>query len=661
MIEPAFCVLANGRLDLGFLSLPGVELRAAGPEIVFQYAGQSHVWKPTLQPATTGWEARSVGFGLAVELRATRQGMVLTLRNEGSERLSIARIAPLAVDATGSCRVGASPRSWSVYRQGYQSWTGTRSFRVHETDLDPWPHPIAISLIDLRNRSPQKPGCFRSDMFGVVKNLDSGDVLLAGFRDGSRAFGGVEVWVEENRCTRFAASLDYDDVPLDVGAEIVTPPLWIAAGNDEHGLIATFSDAVATTMRARPVVPNPVGWCSWYYYFTDINEERITENLAALQRLPGRLRFDYFQVDDGYQAEIGDWTTTNAKFPRGMAWVAEQIRAAGFTPGLWTAPFIAKPESRVLREHPEWFVKNEDGAPRFALWNPAWGMRSSCYALDTTHPEALDWLREVFRTLAQEWGYRVLKLDFLYAAALPGRRFDPQATRAMALRRGLDAVREGAGDEAFLLGCGCPLAPAVGVVDAMRIGPDVAPWWTNLFSRTVQRNQHGISTFHAVRNTLTRAYTHQRWWLNDPDCLMVRDTDTALTEHEVRTLATVIAMTDGMIIFSDRIESLSPARVELLERTLELAGGKVWVSDLLHHDVPEVVVSRAAHQTVVAAFNFADTPQPKRLDLAALRVDAAPALPLRDWWTDTPITVQDGQADLGIVPPHGCRVLVLPH
>jgi len=660
VLEPAFCVLVDGRLDLGFLSLSGVELRGAGPEISFRSAGHRHVWKPALQATESGWEGRSDRFGLKVTLSAARQGLVLSLRNEGTRPVLLSRIAPLAIDASGVCRIGSHAGSWSIYRQGYQSWTGTRSFRVHEIDRDPWPHPVAISLIDVRNRSPQKPGCFRSDMFTLVKNLESGESLLAGFRDGSRAFGGVEVWVESERCTRFAATLDYDEIPLAPGGEIVTAPLWIAAGNDEHGLIATYSDAVATTMRARPTIPNPVGWCSWYYYFTDIDEQRITENLAALQRLRGQLRFDYFQVDDGYQEEIGDWLTTNPKFPRGMAWVAEQIREAGLTPGLWTAPFIAKPESRVLREHPEWFVKNDAGEPCFALWNPAWGVRSSCYALDTTHPEALDWLRYVFRTLARDWGYRVLKLDFLYAAALPGRRYDPQATRAAALRRGLEAIREGAGDDAFLLGCGCPLAPAIGVVDAMRIGPDVAPWWTNLFSRTVQRNQHGISTLHAIRNTLTRAYSHQRWWLNDPDCLMVRDTDTALTEHEVRTLATVIAITDGMIIFSDRIEKLSPARVDLLERTLKLAGGKVNVADLLHSDVPEVVVSRAAHQTVVAAFNFADTPQPKHIDLAALGVDVDPQVAVRDWWTDSPITLQNRRADLGILPPHGCRVLVFP-
>ena len=83
----------------------------------------------------------------------------------------------------------------------------------------------------------------------------------------------------------------------------------------------------------------------------------------------------------------------------------------------------------------------------------------------------LAWLAELAQTAVQQWGYRVLKLDFLYAAALPGVRHDAGATRAQALRRGLQAIRDGAGD-AFLLGCGCPFGPAVGLVDGMRIGLD---------------------------------------------------------------------------------------------------------------------------------------------------------------------------------------------
>jgi alpha-galactosidase len=162
--------------------------------------------------------------------------------------------------------------------------------------------------------------------------------------------------------------------------------------------------------------------------------------------------------------------------------------------------------------------------------------------------------------IGEDWGYAIQKLDFLYAAALPGVRHDRTVNRAQSLRLGLEAIRDGAGERSFLIGCGSPLGPAIGVVDAMRIGADVTPYWSNVVDRVGGRGLHGLATRNAVMNILTRAVFDRSWWLNDPDCLMVRDTDTKLTEEEVRVLATVMGMTDGMLVISDRLARLEDRR-----------------------------------------------------------------------------------------------------
>lgn len=656
-------VAQDGRLDLIAPGMPSVRLRGLRPQVVYSRGGRRETWRPDVRPAGDGFETASTG-GLSMRLQAQQQGSGLVVRavvrNAGNDPVRLARIAPLALDDSGDCQIGSRTDRWSIFRQGYQSWTGTRSFRADDVDRDPMLRLLRIGLIDIRNPSPQARGQFRSDMFAAVKNLQSGEVLLAGFLTCRAAFGGLEVYVHGARCTRFALALDYDEIPLEPGEELMIEPMWLAAGTSEHILLSGYAAAVGDAQRARVPVRNPVGWCSWYYYFTEISENRVLQNLGALNELRPLFPCDYVQVDDGYQAAIGDWLSANEKFPRGMAWLAEQIRAAGFDAGIWTAPFIARSGSRLLADHPDWFVKNRRARPRFALYNPMWGRWGNCYALDTTHPEALDWLRQTFRTLAREWGYRVLKIDFLFAAALPGLRHDARATRAVALRRGLEAVREGAGEDAFLLGCGCPLGPAIGVVDAMRIGPDVAPYWSNAVSRVACRDLHGVATKHAIRNTLTRAFLHRQWWLNDPDGLMVRDTKTQLTEEEVRSLATVIAATDGMIVLSDRVERLSAERRDLLQRALDLSGGRAEVVDLMDADVPELVIARATDHTVVAVFNFSDETQRKKINLATLGVPTAGAPTLAEWWTGASVSVVDGTADVGEIPPHGCRVLVLP-
>lgn len=88
-------------------------------------------------------------------------------------------------------------------------------------------------------------------------------------------------------------------------------------------------------------------------------------------------------------------------------------------------------------------------------------------------PQVAAHLREVFDHLRGE-GFRYFKLDFLYAASIPG----PDRTEDEAIetyRYGLELIRKAVGEDAILVGCGAPLLPSLGLFDAMCIGPDVTP------------------------------------------------------------------------------------------------------------------------------------------------------------------------------------------
>jgi alpha-galactosidase len=231
-------------------------------------------------------------------------------------------------------------------------------------------------------------------------------------------------------------------------------------------------------------------------------------------------------------------------------------------------------------------------------------------------------------------------------------RADGDATRAEALRRGLEAIRDGAGPDAFLLGCGCPLGPAIGIVDGMRIGADVAPFWDNWISRGPNRRRHGVATEHALRNILTRAFMHRRLWLNDPDCLMVRAAETRLTPAEVQTLASAVALTDGMFVLSDRLEALPAERLEWIERMLPLLGGEARVDDLFERGLPERLRADYPGAQAVALFNFSARPADRRLAVP-------PEITVRDVWAEAAVAVADGAVTLPAVPSHGCRLLLL--
>jgi alpha-galactosidase len=656
-IAPLRLELRDGRMQLRAPAPLQVELAGATVGMVIRRGGERCEWHAESLRAD-GLEALWTETGLRIELRSAEVDgalvLSLTVENCGDEAVVLEEIAPLSVRGPQGVHLGAGVAHWSVFRNGYQSWSATRAYRLSEVDRDPAWAFLRESHVDVRHPAAGRPGVLRSDLVTAIVDCDSGTALGVGFLDARAFFGAIVVEAPRGRLRRLAAVLDTDAVALPPGARLELPPLWLAAASDGEDLLAAWATAAGGVMQARVDEDSPSGWCSWYYYFNRVREADIVGNLAPLAALRDRVPCDYVMVDDGYQRAIGDWSETNDKFPHGMRWLATQIRDAGFEAGIWLAPFLMRPDARLFRERPEWLLRTLSGRPRRACWNPAWGLRAPAYALDTTHPEVLAWLAELARTAVQQWGYRVLKLDFLYAAALPGVRHDALATRAQALRRGLQAIRDGAGEDAFLLACGCPLGPAVGLVDGMRIGPDVAPFWTNWISRWLLRDRHGVATKNAVRNILTRAFMHRRLWLNDPDCLMVRGGETALTIDEVQSLAAVIGLTDGMFVLSDRMDALAEDRRRLLEQAYALRGGAARVVDLFAAGLPELVYTAYEERIAIGAFNFGERPAERDV---AMEMSVA-GDQVHELWSGATLPVHDGRVALRPIPPHGCRVVL---
>ena len=283
-------------------------------------------------------------------------------------------------------------------------------------------------------------------------------------------------------------------------------------------------------------------WSSWYAYYEDIDQATLRRDLEDLAGLP----FDVFQVDDGWESMVGDWRP-NAKFPAGLDDLAARIGAAGMTPGLWLAPFIARPDSDLVRERPHLLLKDAAGEPVPAGYN--WG--GAYYGLDTTLPEAQDHIRDVISTVVG-WGYRYLKLDFVNAAALTAVRHDPDAGREQAYRAAMQLIRETAGPDVYLLGSGAPVLASLGVCDGIRIGPDVAPFWTNYATEDPSD---------ATAENAFVASVHRLWLRDlvdlDPDVVYFRDRRSLLTPVQ-RDLLVDLAHICGFKATSDPAGWLDP-------------------------------------------------------------------------------------------------------
>ncbi len=564
--------------------------------------GETGLLKPTFvesKPATTGSPGKGQVFTTEGDITVTaelgdfeRGGATLrtTIRNDGGVPVRLKRFFPFVTGAWwegGSLTLSGRTSGFASYKNGWQSWSFSGGLPLGQPD----PRPRNRTLTAWHSPGgthPQPPRGGTVDVvseeMGMLGDSNLPHALLAGFLSADRWLGQVYA---DRKAGAFAAAVLLDGLELAPGEHVEMPPLRLALG-PQRWLLPDYGEALAAELHARRSGRVHTGWCSWYYYFTGVSEAVVQENLTATRAVREALPVDLVQIDDGYQTAIGDWLSVNAKFPRGMAPAARDIREAGFRPGIWLAPFTVASNSELARTHPEWLVREESGKPAFAGHN--WGM--DLHGLDTSHPGAREWLRTIFTTVVRDWGYDYLKLDFLSCAAIPGERYDHGATRASALRDGLRLIREIVGDDVYILGCGCPLLSAVGVVDAMRIGPDSAPYWSPRYEGLPVpfSEGHPLPTMEgALRNTLTRAWTHRTLWTSDPDCLLVRGTKSELTLDEIRSFATAVGLTGGMVVVSDRLRELPQERLDIVAKLLPVLPTSALPIDYFGAGIPDRV------------------------------------------------------------------------
>jgi alpha-galactosidase len=165
-----------------------------------------------------------------------------------------------------------------------------------------------------------------------------------------------------------------------------------------------------------------------------------------------------------------------------------------------------------------------------------WGGRY--YGLDLTQPRVEDFVRDTIAR-ARDWGFTYLKLDFVFGGALIAAADGARPGEA-AYRSAMQAIREVVGDDGYLLACGAPVVPSIGVADAIRIGPDVAPHW-EIDARPSDATYAEPAARHAVSTSLGRLWL---WPVIavDPDVVFFRRRDCRLSAEQksyVRDMATI--------------------------------------------------------------------------------------------------------------------------
>jgi alpha-galactosidase len=619
-------------------------------------------------------EARLDGFGeirtrhgsaTRLELSATDGDLELRLGIDVADEWSgIAvdlaletRGAPVEVDALdlfwsdedGTLELPGPPSEWRFFRLGYQSWSPAGWVGLGERERRP-----RLGMVRTVNCGPgtpdPAPGRHVSDFATVLRSPERGGLTL-GFVTHERYLTHVECAGGASGVSALAACTRAERAHLRPGEAARAERLWLGLDGPKDDGIARWAERAGIEMEAPVPQRAPAGWCSWYHFFTRVRARDVSEQLGRLAALRGQL--EVVQIDDGYQAAVGDWLEWGPRFPDGLAPLARQIRDAGFRAGIWLAPFLASRASRLAREHPDWLLRDETGKRVTALLNPAWKGRR-CYALDSTLPQARAHLAGVVARL-RELGFDYFKLDFLYAGALPGARREPTPSAA-AYRLGLRTIREAAGSDGFLVGCGAPLGPSIGLVDAMRIGPDTAPAWRARLADLVYGIPCAPSARNALRNVLARAALHQRLWLNDPDCALVRERSTRLSATEVETLAAAIAASGGLVVDSDDLGCVGPERLALLRRLLPASGRSPQLADPAGEIPEELWVPFPDGSALALRVNLGERAASVRLD--PRRYGLEPPLRAYDVLADRDLGAVAGPLEREL-PPHAAWLVRL--
>ncbi|MFX1567676.1 MAG: glycoside hydrolase family 36 protein [Promethearchaeota archaeon] len=499
---------------------------------------------------------------------------LINIKNDNINQLPVHSISPLTIKNSSLWLTGLeNPTdlyniSW--FKNGWQSWSNCELFFGNQRDSEGATTEVLNQIYD--NQDYMIKGRFYSEYCTAITDLNSEHSLIIGFVSLNDQFSRIVIDFNDSKTLKLLSAFGcMDKVKFSKSSIKSSEELLISFKCQKNGYIGLidYAKIVNLNIKEPRITQIPIGWCSWYYYFTNVTQEDIIKNLTFFDKRRD-IPIDFFQLDDGYFTKIGDFSEINEKFPDGLPWLFKKIKKLGFKGGIWTAPFIAIKRSNFFKNHRKWFLtKTNKLLPVLFNW------RSFEYSLDLSNSEVLNHLflyfTNLIQALRQETNHRkdklitFLKIDFLHAGTPYGADYsNPDYTRAQILYNAIKTIREAIMNDTFLLGCGAPLGPCVGLVDAMRISCDTDPIWDAGYIEKFGngRGLSEISLKAALLNTLYRSFMHNYFWINDPDCLMIRRTDTELNTDEIRLQMTIFGLSGGQLLISDDMTKLTEEEIK---------------------------------------------------------------------------------------------------
>lgn len=565
-----------------------------------------------------------------IELRLTFElasaGRFVTAKLEAINRLStdvtILRLAPLVIDGEhgGALLLGNDPKTHRILENG--RFIGfDQTVQLEAGDVPRFGLGNAAP-IPLRGNSVANWNHVVSDLTVPQRSLVAGyltfersiPTLGIGY-SGTSTHGDGSGRIPFDTYAAESA-LIFHGKKLAPGAGVASELLYLdPLPKDPVAALENYADAIAVHQKITPWPKRgpghevPIGWNSWTGgSFTAghgqaIDQALILSSMGTAKRELAPFGMNYFQVDDGWQVETGDWQFKPSTFPDGGAALVKAINEAGFRSGLWIAPFWVKPASSLAKTHPEWLATRED-----SIFGAA---AKDGEMLDLSNPAARAHVRSTLADLKSQ-GWQWIKADFTYQALVARAEADPSLTNVEAFRAGWKEIREAIGPDTFLVGIGIT-ASNIGIVDSMRLTLDDGPKWEEPTPDDVINSSRSLKA--TVRTGSRRWFYGNRVFVNHNDLIYFRDWPAGenvppLGLEEARTFASWVALGGGIVKIGDKFEDLAghPERIDVLRRLMPVWPDGARPLDVLTRDYPEqfrqTIRAPSGQWDVVGLFNW---------------------------------------------------------
>jgi len=455
-----------------------------------------------------------------------------------------------------SCQISAPFKlvdSDQIFCKGYQSWSETGWYTKGDQfkNINPLAKPLMGQMGDYHLlKKAIKKSQLHSWNYTYVQQ-ENEVILFCGSCDEQTAFTSFLFNTHKNtQKNTFSIVRDLEGLSLKKGNHIQLFDLFFFDGFKQ----AAFKQYFEFSEIKPKSIQKKAGYTSWYNRFNKIDGPYLKQQLQAFQQQ--KISIDYFQIDDGWQAAIGDWLNIKPGFNSEMCCLASEINQASYKPGLWLAPFICEKNSFIYKNKKEWLLKDTRGKPIKSGYNPLWS--GWHYALDFYNTDFRNYLTQVFKTVFEVWQFKLVKLDFLYAVCLSTPK---HKTRSEVMHEAMQWLKEICGDNE-ILACGVPLVAAAKNATYCRIGADADNTGWRHWLRYVNHRER-LSTINALKNTLSLYDLDTHYFYNDADVCLLRQKNNNLTIDEKLTQLYINYIFGSLFFISDEINQYDEATLQL--------------------------------------------------------------------------------------------------